>query len=92
MHDWAAVNSWSRYDTKTSVIVPRPMTKATQGYGRYSVNIPVITPLPLPKSGLRRCHTTLLAQVSSLEKQQVYKPKKTLCGVKHHSLYTLSAA
>ncbi|KAH3844203.1 hypothetical protein DPMN_086458 [Dreissena polymorpha] len=76
MHDWAAVNSWSRYDTKTSVIVPRPMTKATQGYGRYSVNIPVITPLPLPKSGLRRCHTTLLAQVSSLEKQQVYKPKK----------------
>ena len=79
MHEWAAVNGWTRPESKSE-------------YGRYSVNIPIIT--PLPKSGferyskmsfapmsptsdtIKRCHTTMLGQATFMEKQQVYKPKE----------------
>ncbi|WAR28664.1 hypothetical protein MAR_014368 [Mya arenaria] len=78
MHDWAAVNGWSRLEMKTAPMsltgLSRPTTKMSQGYGRYSVNIPVIT--PLPRSGLRRCHTTMLGQAANMQKQQVFKPHK----------------
>lgn len=75
MHEWAAVNGWSRPETKAE-------------YGRFSVNIPVISSLPksgygryskksfTPKPDLQRCHTTVLGQATFMEKQQVYKPRQ----------------
>lgn len=77
MHEWAALNGWSRPETKAE-------------YGRFSVNIPIISSVPksgyaryskksftpLPKSDLTRCHTTLFGQATFMEKQQVYRPRK----------------
>ena len=77
MHEWAAVNTWSRPlgnsgNGRFSVNIP--VTPA-MGNGRYSVNIPVSSALT-PQFGLRRCKTTLFGPASVLDKQQVYKPRE----------------
>lgn len=81
MHDWAAVNTWSRPVTngfngrysRYSMNVP---VKAEVN-GRYSVNIPVSTS-KTPQSGVRRCKTTLLGPTNVFDKHQVYKPRLKL--------------
>jgi len=75
MHEWAAINGWSRQETKLSPL-SRPSTKmAATAHGRLSVAIPILT--PLPRSGLRRCQTTLLGQAVNMQRQQVYKPRQS---------------
>lgn len=81
MHEWAAVNTWSRPlgnpgNGRFSVNIP--VTPRT-GNGRYSVNIPVSTSIT-PQFGLRRCKTTLFGPATVLDKQQVYKPKENYGG------------
>lgn len=78
MHEWAAVNTWSRPVTNSgngrfSVNIP---ATASVGNGRYSVNIPISTTVS-PQFNLRRCKTTLFGPATVLDKHQVYKPKES---------------